>query len=143
MMDLGNTNLFHKGFCTVLFSSNEQNAGTLPHIAQQIHVFLLKTKGKKLQRKITKRKVSLELSHQRLVHRSTRSLLDVDNVIFWQEIELRVDTDPFCTSCQISTINKNPVSKTPLNPNIPFKWVFTDIIPSISFNFFNKICNFC
>ena len=46
-MDLGNTNLFHKGFCTVLFSSNEQNAGTLPHIAQQIHVFLLKTKGKK------------------------------------------------------------------------------------------------
>ena len=57
--------------------------------------------------------------------------MDGDTANVWQEIEIRVDTDPFCTSCQISTINKNPISKTPLNPKTPIKWVFMDIIPYI------------
>ena len=50
----------------------------------------------------------------------------------WQDIEIRVDTDPFYTSCQISTINKNSGSNTPLNPKTPFKWFFMDIIPATS-----------
>ena len=66
---------------------------------------------------------------QRLVHRSTRSLLagDTDNSL--EEIELIIDPDPFCTSCQISSIDKKARYKIPLNPKSPFKWFFMDIIP--------------
>ena len=78
----------------------------------------------------SRKKIALELLHQRLGHRSTRSLLagDTDNV--WKDIELRIDPDPFCTSCQISPMNKKSMSKIPLKPKAPFKWVFMDIIPS-------------
>ena len=48
---------------------------------------------------------------------------------FGKDIELRIDPDPFCASCQISSINKKARSKNPLNPKSPFKWVFMDIIP--------------
>ena len=58
----------------------------------------------------------------------TSSILDVDTVNVCQDIELMVDLDHFCTSCQISTINKNLGSKTPLNPKTPFKWVSMYII---------------
>ena len=47
-----------------------------------------------------------------------------------RDIEIRIDIDPFCTSCQISSMNKKAGSKNPLNPKAPFKWVFMDIIPS-------------
>ena len=50
----------------------------------------------------------------------------------WYDVELKIDPDPFCTSCQISSMNKKPRSKIPLNPKAPFKWVFMDIIPSTS-----------
>ena len=43
-VNLGYSCLFHKGFCTVFFIDNEQNVVTLPHSAQEKHVFLLKTK---------------------------------------------------------------------------------------------------
>ena len=77
-----------------------------------------------------RKKISLELLHQILVHRSTISLLSGDTANIWEDIELRTDPDPFCTSCQISSMNKNARSKIPLNPKAPFKWVFMDIIPS-------------
>ena len=55
-----------------------------------------------------RKKITLELLHQILGHRSTRSLLAgyTDNV--WENVELRIDPDPvelriypdpFCTSC--------------------------------------------
>ena len=44
---------------------------------------------------------------------------DTKNV--WKNIELRIDPDPFCTSCQISSMNKNDGSKNPLKPKAPFK----------------------
>ena len=53
---------------------------------------------------------------------------DTDNV--WEDIELRIDPDPFCTSCQISSMNKKARSKIPLKPKSPLKWVFMDIILS-------------
>ena len=67
-------------------------------------------------------KIAPELLHQILGHRSTRSLLagDIDNV--WEDIELRIYPDPFCTSCQTSSMNKKARSKIPLNPKSPFKW---------------------
>ena len=77
-----------------------------------------------------RKKISLELLHQRLGHISTRKLLDGDTANIWEDVELRIYPDPFCTSCQISYMNKNARSKIPLKPKAPFKWVFMDIIPS-------------
>ena len=57
-------------------------------------------------------------------------MLAGDTVNVWENSELRIDTDPFCTSCQISSMNKKARSKIPLNPKSTFKWVFMDIILS-------------
>ena len=77
-----------------------------------------------------RKKIALELLHQRLGHRSTRSLLAGDNANVWEDVDLRIDPDPFCTSCQISSMNNKARYKIPLTPKAPFKWVFMDIIPS-------------
>ena len=69
------------------------------------------------------KKIALEFLHQRLGHRSTISLLAGDTANVWEDVELRIYPDPFCTSCQISSINKKARSKIPLNPKAPFKWV--------------------
>ena len=53
-----------------------------------------------------------------------------DTANFWGDIEIKIDTDPFCTSCQISSMNKNSRSKNPMKQKAPCKWVFMDIIPS-------------
>ena len=104
----------------------------LPHSAQRKHAFLVKMKEKsKSQKQIPKKIVPLELLHQRLGHRYTSSLMTGDTAIFWQDIELRVDPDPFFTSFQISTINKKARSKTAVKSNTTFKWVFRGIIPAI------------
>ena len=79
---------------------------------------------------LTRKKIALELLHQILGQRSTRSLLAGDTANVWEDVELRIDPDPFCTSCQISSMNKKARSKIPLKPKAPFKWVFMDIIPS-------------
>ena len=78
----------------------------------------------------TKKLPSLALLHQRLGHRYTRSLLAWDIANVWEDIELRIDPDTFCTSCQISSMNKKVGSNNPLNPKAPFKRIFMDIIPS-------------
>ena len=78
----------------------------------------------------SRKKIALELLHKRLGHRSTRSFLAADTDNFWEDTELRIYPDPFCTSCQISSMNKKARSKIPLKPKVPFKGVFTDIIPS-------------
>ena len=68
--------------------------------------------------------------HQVLGNRSTRSLIAGDTANVWEYAELKIDPDPFCTSCKISSMNKKARSKLPLMPKAPFKWVFMDIIPS-------------
>ena len=101
---------------------NEHNKVKIPQSAQRKHSFLVKMKEKsKLQKQIPKKKFSLGLFNQRLGHRSTRSLLARDTVNVWKDIEIRVDTDPFCTACQISIINKNSISNTHLKSKTPFK----------------------
>ena len=77
-----------------------------------------------------RKKISLELLRQILRHRSIRSLLagDTDNV--WEDLELRIHPDPFCTSCQISSMNKKARAKILLKPKAPFKWIFMGIVPS-------------
>ena len=53
-----------------------------------------------------------------------------DTANVWEDVDLRIDPDPFCTSCQISSMNKKAGSKIPLKPKAPFKWFSMDIIPS-------------
>ena len=43
------------------------------------------------------KKIALELLHQRLGHRSTRSLLDGDTANVWEYVELIIDPYPFGT----------------------------------------------
>ena len=77
-----------------------------------------------------RKKIALELFHQGLGQRSTRSLMDGDNANIWEDIEPIIDPDPFFTSCHISSMEKQARYKNPLKPKAPFKWVFMDIIPS-------------
>ena len=133
LLNSGHTCLFHKGFCNVYFKAKEKNAVTLPHSAQRKHAFWEEikeiTKTKKLS---SRREIALELLHHRLGHRSTRSLLDVDSDYVWEDIELRIYPDPFCTLCKISSMNKKARSKNIINPKATFNCIFVDIIPSTS-----------
>ena len=52
------------------------------------------SKTKKLP---SRKKIALELLHQRLGHRYTRSFLAGGTPNFWEDIELRIDPDYFCT----------------------------------------------
>ena len=54
----------------------------------------------------SRKKISLELLHQRLGHICTRSLLAGDTANVWEDIELRIYPDPFCISCKIYSIKK-------------------------------------
>ena len=53
--------------------------------------------------------------------------------MIWQETELRVYPELFCTPCQISSINKRDRSKL-LKSKAPFKWFLMDIISATSPN---------
>ena len=89
--------LFTKGFHSVL-QSKEDNAVTLPHSALKNHAFSgnIMEKSKKNP---ARKKIALELLHQRLGHRSARSLISGETANIWEDVELRIDPDPFCTSC--------------------------------------------
>ena len=126
----------------VFFSTNEQNVVTLLHSTHQKHEFLVKTKKSTIQKKITKRKVSLDLFYQILGHMSTRLLRDGDNANVWQCIDMRVDPDPFSKSCQKSTMNKKPIPNTPLKPKTPFNLLLMGIIISIFYKHLTKDTNF-
>ena len=77
-----------------------------------------------------RKKIALGLLSHRIGHSSNRSLMAGDTKNVWKGIELSIDPDPFCTSCKISSMNKNSSSKNPLNTKAPFKWIFMDIIPA-------------
>ena len=113
------------------FGADKRNAVTLPNSAQRKHAFTGKIKDMSKKDKFpARKKIALELLHQILGYRSTRSLLAEYTANVWEGVELRIDPYPFCTSCQISSMNKKARSKIPLNPKAPFKWVFMSIIPS-------------
>ena len=106
------------------FGAKEKNAVTLPHSAQRKHAFQETIMEKSNKNKLpSRKKIALELIHQRLGHRSTRSLLAGDTANVWGYVELRKDPDPIFSSWQVSSINKKARSKIPLKPNAPFKFV--------------------
>ena len=53
-----------------------------------------------------------------------------DTANVWEDSELRIDPDPFCASCKISSMNKKDRSKLPLKAKSTFQVGFMDIIPS-------------
>ena len=121
------------------FVNKGENTVTLKHSAKRKHEFLVKIKEMSKTKKLpSRKKIDLELLHQRLGHRYTRSLLAGDNANFWEDIEPRIDSETFCTSRLISFLNKNNRSKNPLKPKSPFKWVFMDTIPSTALKQFDK-----
>ena len=76
--------------------SKEKNAVTLPHIAQRKHAFLGKIKEMSKTKKLpSRKKIALELLHQRLGHRPTILLLAGDTSHGWEDIELRIYPYPF------------------------------------------------
>ena len=83
-MNSVHTCLSHKGVCTVYFGAKEKNIVTPPHSAQRKHALLGKIKEMSKTNKLPyRKKIALELLHQRLGHRSTRSLLDGDTSNVW------------------------------------------------------------
>ena len=92
----------------------------------------MESSKKNAKRNPKRQKIALELIHQRLGHRSTRSLMAGDTANVWEDAELKIDADPFCSSCKISSMNKKARYKVPLNPKAPFKWVFMDVKPATS-----------
>ena len=128
-----------QGFHKLYFGAKENNAVTLRHSAQRKHGFLGKIMEKsKINKLPARNRIALELLHQILGYRYTRSLLAGDTANIWEYIELIIDPDLFCTSCQISSTNKTDRYKNPLKPKAPFKWIFMDIIPSASSKTFDK-----
>ena len=98
---------FKNDFCMVYFVAEEDNAVTLLNSVQRKHAFTGKIKDVSKKNKFPAgKKIALELLHQILGHRSTRSLLDVDTDNVWEDVELRIYPEPFCTLCQISSMNK-------------------------------------
>ena len=93
----GHTCIFQKWFCTVYFGAKEKNAVTLPHSAQRKHAFLEKIKDMSKWKKLpARKKIALELLHQRLGHRSTSSFLARDTANVWEDVVLIIDPDTFC-----------------------------------------------
>ena len=97
-MNLGHTCLFQKGFFTVYPGDKEKNAVTFPHSEQKYHDFWGEIKEmSKTNKLLYKKKLALEFLHQRLGHRYTRSLMAGGTNNFWEDIELIINLDPFCT----------------------------------------------
>ena len=61
---------------------------------------------------------------------TSTNFLAGDNANVWEDIDLRIDPDPFGSLCQKNSMKKTDKSKNPLKTNAPFKWVIIDIIPS-------------
>ena len=80
--------------------------------------------------------------HQILGHRSTRSLIAENTANVWEDAELKIDADPFCTSCKISSMNKKARSKLTLKPKAPLKWFFINVIPSTASKSLTNDTNF-
>ena len=68
------------------------------------------------------KKIALESLHQRLGHISIRSLMDGNTDNVQEDIDLRIDPDPFCTLSHISSMNKKARSNNPIKPKAHFNW---------------------
>ena len=72
----------------VYFGAKEDNSVTLPHSAVRKHAFMGKSMDSS-NKNPKRKKITLELMHQRLGHRSTRSLIAGDTANVWEDAELK------------------------------------------------------
>ena len=80
--------------------SKKKNRVTLSHGAKSRHAFLGEIKEISKTKKLpSRRKIDFEFLHQKSNKISTRSLLAGDTADVWEDIELGIDPDLFCTSC--------------------------------------------
>ena len=106
------------------FGEKEKNAVTLQHSAQTKHAYVGKRKEISITKKLSAiKKIALKLLHHRLCYRYTRSLLAGDTSKVWEDIEIRINPDPFFSSCKLSSMNKNVRSKNTLNTKSSLNWV--------------------
>ena len=83
-----------------VFWSKRENTVTLSHGAKSKHAFLGEIKEISKTKKLpSRRKIDFELLHQRYGKISTRLLLAGDTADVWEDIELGIYPDLFCTSC--------------------------------------------
>ena len=121
----------------------EKNAVTLSHSTQRKQAFWGEIKQISKSKKISPRKkVALKLLHYRLGYKYTISLMAGDIANFWKDIELRVYPNPFCISCQISSMSKKARSKNPVKPKASFKKVSVDIITATAPTIFTSETSF-
>ena len=99
-------NYYLDGFGTYLLISQRvfhgviriqrENVVTLPHSAQTKHSFWGEIKEISKTKKLpSRKKIALELLHQRLGHRFTKLFLAGDTTNFWEDIEIIIDPEPF------------------------------------------------
>ena len=87
VINSGHNFLFYKGFCTVYFESKEKNAVTSPHGEKRKHNVLGEIQEMSKKKILpARKKIALELLHQRLGQQSTRSLLPGDTANVWEFI---------------------------------------------------------
>ena len=96
LLNLEHTCLFYTGFLKVYFIDKEKNAVTLPHSSHRKHAFLVYIKKISKTKKLpSRKKIALELLHQRLGHISNIALMTGDTANVWKDIELIIYLDPF------------------------------------------------
>ena len=65
-----------------------------------------------------------------------------DTAHVWMDTKIRIYPGHFFTSCNIYSMIKKAISKNPLKPKSPFKWVFMYIIPETAPNVLTSETNF-
>jgi len=75
--------------------------------------------------------VSLELVHERLGHRSVRTIIAGETAKVWKGIRIQPGTDDYCVNCKIGGIPKaNRGRSPPSDATRPGQVLFTDVIPN-------------
>ena len=76
-------------------------------------------------------KVSLELMHQRMGHRSLRSIIAAEASSIWKGVKIHQGTDDYCVDCKIGGMPKaNRGHTPPSQANKPGSVFFIDVIPN-------------
>ena len=130
LMNSGHACLFHKGFCTVYFGSQKQNAVTLPHSAQRKNTFLGKIKDMSKKNQLTARKKIFIITTSEIrtqIHQIIVSWVYCKCLVRCRDTNRSI---PFLHIVPNLFIEKKARSKISLKPKAPFKWFFMDTIPS-------------
>jgi hypothetical protein len=79
------------------------------------------------------RVINSDLLHLRLGHRSTNAILTGSKHRIWEDMVAVSGADPFCTSCRVAVMPKQPRGRRPMGvPDKPLDWVSFDVIPNLA-----------